>query len=91
MTYHADDSKTALEKSHGPLADCDRMMQMDYGRPTKPGTYHWVVPWLFGWQNAWVMKVEWTPGGGLFCRFLRMGGSAACGFENQWDGLWFHK
>lgn len=93
MTYSAHESKIALEKKkkRSPaLADFDRMLRLDYGHPKKPGTYCWVIPWMFGHQNGWEMEVEWTPGGGLFCRSLRMGGSAACGFQNQWDGLWYN-
>ena len=67
--------------------------------PTGPGEWifapsKWSTLWYelafgfgtFGLADIHVM-VEETPGAGRFCRELRMGGHALCGFDH-WSGEW---
>jgi len=54
-------------------------------RPNKPGN------WVY-WRNrndcmVETVKVEQTVAAGLFCKELKMGGSAQCGFKD-WAGEW---
>jgi len=53
-------------------------------RPDKPG--NWIY-WRDRTSMVETVKVEQTVASGLFCKELKMGGSAQCGFRD-WAGEW---